>query len=70
MQGRRALVDPTSPDLPEFRLATDFAFTRIGFDYAGPHYVKNIHGGSEVMHKSMILLFTCATTKSSSGVDI
>ena len=33
MQGR-ALLGPKSPDLPEFRVSTDFVFTKIGVDKA------------------------------------
>ena len=62
MQGR-ALLGPKSPDLPEFRVSTDFAFTKIGVDYAGPLYVKNIYGGGSTLFKAMILLFTCASTR-------
>ena len=53
---------PSAPPLPNFRLSNDFAFTRIGVDYAGPLYVKDIYNGKE-MHKSFIALYTCASSR-------
>ena len=31
---------PAAPALPDFRLSEDFAFTRVGVDYAGPLYPR------------------------------
>ena len=53
---------PLAPPLPEFRLSNDFAFTRVGVDYAGPLYVKDIYTGDE-MHKSFVALYTCASSR-------
>ena len=39
---------PLAPPLPEFRLSNDFAFIRVGVDYAGPLYVKDIYTGDEM----------------------
>lgn len=57
------MLGPAPPDLPEFRVAHDFAFTNVGVDFAGPLYVKDIYAESLQMHKAYILLFTCATTR-------
>ena len=54
---------PASPDLPDFRLSNDFAFTRIGVDYAGPLYVKDIYAESKDMYKAYIALYTCASSR-------
>ena len=54
---------PNAPPLPEFRLSDDFAFTNIGVDYAGPLYVKDIYAQSDVMHKTYIVLYTCACSR-------
>ena len=54
---------PASPDLPDFRLSNDFAFTRIGVDYAGPLYVKDIYAESKDMYKGYIALYTCASSR-------
>ena len=32
----------SAPSLPSFRVAGDFAFTRVGFDLTGPLYVQDI----------------------------
>ena len=54
---------PAAPALPDFRLSNDFAFTRVGVDYAGPLYVKDIYSPSKDMHKSYIALYTCASSR-------
>ena len=41
LEGRSYAVPPPPP-LPEFRLSDDFAFTRVGVDFAGPMYVKDV----------------------------
>ncbi|CAB4041617.1 Hypothetical predicted protein, partial [Paramuricea clavata] len=33
---------PPQPSLPDFRVSDDFAFTRVGADFAGPVYAKPI----------------------------
>ncbi|CAB4011584.1 Hypothetical predicted protein [Paramuricea clavata] len=33
---------PPQPSLPDFRVSDDFAFTRVGVDFAGPVYAKPI----------------------------
>ena len=59
----KTLRGPESPELPTYRLSTEFAFQTTGLDFAGPLYVKDICGKDSTMHKAYILLFTCATTR-------
>ena len=56
------ILGPAPPDLPEFRVAYEFAYTNIGADYGGPIYVKDVYAETE-MHKAYFLLFTCAATR-------
>ena len=53
---------PYPPPLPPFRLTDEFAFSRIGLDYAGPVYVKDIYTRAK-MNKAYIALYTCASTR-------
>ena len=62
IEGRSYSVPPTPP-LPEFRLSDEFAFTRVGVDFAGPVYVKDVYSKKVEMNKAYIALFTCATTR-------
>ena len=48
------------PDLPEFRVKGDFAFSFTGIDFASPLFVKNRKSN---MRKVYICLFTCATSR-------
>ena len=41
IEGRSYSV-PHSPTLPEFRSSDEFAFSRVGVDFAGPMYVRDI----------------------------
>lgn len=52
---------PPQPDLPEFRLNQNPAFTYVGEDYAGPLYlnVPNCSTTKQVY----ILLITCCSTR-------
>ena len=54
--------NPEAPPLPEFRLSSDFAFSKIGVDYAGPMYVKGIYSESKDVHKVYISLYTCSSS--------
>ena len=38
----RSYAVPQSPPLPEFRLSDESAFSRVGVDFAGPMYVRDI----------------------------
>ena len=62
LQGRSYAVPPPPP-LPEFRLSDEFAFTRVGVDFAGPIYVKDVFAKKGDMNKVYIALFTCAATR-------
>ena len=57
LQGRSYAVPPPPP-LPEFRLSDEFAFTRVGVDFAGPIYVKDVFAKKGDMNKVYIALFT------------
>ena len=59
----RTLLPPHSPDLPAFRLCTDYAFANVGLDHDGLLFVKNIYGTSTEMHKVYILLLTYSTSR-------
>ena len=62
LEGRPYGVPPT-PQLPEFRLSDDFAFSSIGVDFAGPIYVKDVYNMRSVMNKACIVLYTCASSR-------
>ena len=47
---------PPAPPLPEYRLDNDVAFSRVGVDYAGPLFVKNIYSKDSKMYKAYIVL--------------
>ncbi|XP_065681375.1 uncharacterized protein LOC124811157 [Hydra vulgaris] len=55
---------PPSPPLPLSRLCDDYPFKYTAVDYAGPVFIKNIYGDSDIMYKGWIFLFTCASTRS------
>ncbi|XP_028415551.1 uncharacterized protein LOC114538623 [Dendronephthya gigantea] len=55
--------NPEAPPLPEFRLSNELAFSKIGVDYAGPMYVKDMYSQSKDMHKVYISLYTCASSR-------
>ena len=62
LEGRSYAVPPPPP-LPDFRLSNDFAFTRVGVDFAGPMYVKDVFSKNGDLNKVYIALFTCAATR-------
>jgi hypothetical protein len=51
-----------TPPLPDFRVSDDPDFSKIGIDFAGPLYVKDIYRRVE-MNKCYIAVFTCASTR-------
>ena len=58
------MIRPLSPNLPNYRISTEFAFEVTWLDFAGPSYVKNIYSLHEsMMFKSYILLFTGSSTR-------
>ena len=62
LQGR-AYSSPPTPPLPAFRVSEEMAFSKVGVDFAGPLYVKNIYLSKGEMHKCYITLFTSASTR-------
>ena len=54
---------PPTPALPEYRVYAEFPFQVIGFDFAGPLFVKDIYSKSPEVNKCFILIFTCATSR-------
>ena len=54
---------PLSPLFPPFRLSDDFAFSKIGLDYNGPLFVKDIYEKGGKMSKAYISLYTCASSR-------
>ena len=46
-----------------FQARANHAFTKVGVDFDGPLYVKNIYQAGGEMYKCYIALFTCASTK-------
>ena len=59
----KAFSTPPTPPLPTSRVSDDLAFTKVGVDFAGPLYVKNIYQSGGEMSKCYIALFTCASTR-------
>ena len=49
------------PPLPEFRLSDEFAFSRVGVDFAGPMYVRVTFakggGMNKVLHSLIHMRF-------------
>ena len=64
---KKPIIGPPPPDLPEYRVTYEFAFTNVGIDHAGPLYVKEIYSSNSLLHKAWVCLFTCAATR---GVHI
>ena len=62
IEGRSYPVLPPRA-LPEFQLSDEFAFTRVGEDFAGPVYVKDVFSKKGDMNKGYITLFRCATSR-------
>ncbi len=57
-----AYPQPTTCDLPDFRVGGSRAFETVGVDFAGPVYVKDIyHPGS--MNKAYIVINTCTSSR-------
>ena len=54
---------PPAPSLPEYRVEGDVALTRVGVDYAGPLFVKNIYSNDTNMYKAYIVVYTCASSR-------
>jgi hypothetical protein len=59
----RSLKATPLANLPSYRVCSEYAFQSTGIDFAGPLFVKNYYEKSAQLHKSYVLLFTCATTR-------
>ena len=59
----RSYAVPPPPPLPEFRFSDGCAFIRVGVDFAGPMYVKDVFSKDGDMSKVYIALFACAATR-------
>ena len=55
------LVPPESPGLPKLRIECSHAYQVIGFDYAGPFFMKN--SNMDAPSKAYILLLTCTSSR-------
>jgi len=53
---------PPQPPLPDFRVSDNFAFGRIGVDFTGPVYVRDVYSRSKRSNKAYIAIFTCASS--------
>ena len=62
-QQGKTLLPPSSPDLPKFRVVSEYCFQSTGTDFAGPLFVEEVYSSDGIMHKSYICLFTCATSR-------
>ena len=62
IQGR-AYSTPPEPQLSDFRVSEDLAFSKTAVDFVGPLYVKNIYDREKISYKSYIAVFTCASTR-------
>ena len=56
----RPLLSPETPDLPDYRVNTLYAFQYTGLDYAGLLFIKN---NTDTTLKVNILLFTYAPSR-------
>ena len=60
----KPLIGPAPPDLPSYRVSSEFAFATTGIDYAGPLMVKNVYNNDDGnMYKAYICLMTCAASR-------
>ena len=56
----KPINSPPTPNLPDYRFSASRAFQHIGFDHAGPLYIRT---GKQSTAKAYVLLLTCATTR-------
>ena len=59
----RTLKATPMSNLPSYRVTSEYAYQSTGIDYGGPLFVKGNYGDGTILHKSYVLLFTCATTR-------
>ena len=63
----RPLLAPETPDLPDYRVNTLYAFQCTGLDYAGPLFVKN--NTDTTLKVCVFAVYMCAKSGSPFGVD-
>ena len=51
------------PILPDFRVSDEMAFNRVGVDFAGPVYVRDVYSNKGKLNKAYIALYTCASSR-------
>ena len=51
-----------SPVLPDYQVSNEFAFAKIGIDFVGPMYMKDIYSKEGTMNKCYLVVITCAST--------
>ena len=56
-----AYNNPKTAALPEFRAKEAAPFSKVGIDFAGPLFVKDLK--SKDMHKVYIAIFSCCVTR-------
>ncbi|XP_057297885.1 uncharacterized protein LOC130628870 [Hydractinia symbiolongicarpus] len=56
----KPIKSPPTPDLPEYRYCASRAFEHVGFDHAGPLYIRTENRNTK---KVYVLILTCATTR-------
>ena len=56
-----AYNNPKTAALPEFRAKEASPFSKVGIDFAGPLFVKDLK--SKDMHKVYIAIFSCCVTR-------
>jgi len=49
--------------LPSERVSKDYPYSKVGIDYAGPIYCRDIYSESKTLHKAWVVLITCTTTR-------
>ena len=59
----RAFSTPPTPPLPSFRVSDELAFSKVGVDFAGSLFVKNIYQSKGEVQKRYIALCTCVSTR-------
>ena len=62
--GGKAYYYPEECPLPKEHVTSDFAFSYIGIDYAGPLFVKSVYYKEhDVMYKAWVVPVTCANSR-------
>ena len=59
----RSFKSVEASQLPAFRVQQSFPFANTGVDYMGPALVRQVYDADLVMHKTWVVLYTCAVTR-------